>query len=537
MHRNEDNRFNIAPTVNIERSKFIIHQNHKTTFNMGKLIPFYVDTDVLPGETYKCETALFMRMQTPLYPTMDNLYIDTYYFYIPHRIVWDNWKGFNGENEHGAWKITTEYEIPMVKVTDTAIVKGQIADYFGIPKGVTGDTIMYNKLALNAYHLTWNEWFRDQNVTAPIEIDRSDNDIVHGTTSETGGEPLPVYKFHDYFTSALPEPQKGEPVSLPLGTEAPILGVGVSVASNTGASATNAIQSDGSIIPAGTQGYLLGAQWVAKSQGSGTGVAPEIYADLSQATAATINALRLATQTQRFMEKDARGGTRYTEVIRTHFGVTSPDSRQQRPEYLGGQRTPINMEQVEQTSSTDAESPLGATGAFSITTALNEDFTKSTTEHGTIIGLLCVRQQHTYQQGLNRMWTRRRRLDMYDPVLAHIGEQPIYNYEIYADGSGADLEVFGYKEAWSEYKHKPNIVTGELNSTYAQATDQWHYGDDYDSLPVLSTEWMIETKEYLDRTLLFTSENNDQFLADIEVRMIKHSPMPYHSIPGWLDHF
>lgn len=529
----------------MERSKFTIEHTHKTTFNAAKLIPFYVDADILPGDTFSITMSSIVRMTTPLKPVMDNCYMDTYFFFIPNRLVWEHWKEFNGENKNGAWTQETEYQVPMFTTPTGGAETGTIMDYMGIPIGVPN--LQFSKLPIRAYILTWNEWFRDQNVTAPLtdEIDDTDSE-ADNTLSIHGGVPLNVYKYHDYFTSALPQPQKGAPVTMPLGTTAP-----VKFADNYDNPGSNVptrwASVQGSVLNAGaynlTNNTTAGNTAGDTHQGQGvTSISGQLfisnaYTDLTQATAATINALRLSFATQRILEKDARGGTRYTEVIRQHFGVISPDARQQRPEYLGGKRVPINIQQVIQNSSTDATSPLGFTGAMSITGDTEKVVSKSFTEHGIILGLLAVRQDHTYQQGLDRQWSRRRRLDYYWPSMAHLGEQPIYLKELYAQGTDADETVFGYQERWAEYRYKPNRISGELRSTYSKPLDSWHYGDMYEDAPILSTEFLQETDEYINRTIAVNSSLQNQFIADIYMQITAVRPMPMYSIPGLIDHF
>lgn len=531
--RNAESHFAMLPKNNMERSKFVIEHTHKTTFNAAKLIPFFVEQDVLPGDTFSITMSSIVRMTTPLKPVMDNCYMDTYFFFIPNRLVWEHWKEFNGENKNGAWTQETEYQVPQFTTPTGGAQTGTIMDYMGIPVNVAG--ISFSKLPIRAYVLTWNEWFRDQNVTAPLTDETDDTDSeASNTLSIHGGVPLNVYKYHDYFTSALPQPQKGGAVSMPLGTTAPVIGNG----STTNLPITMATEPNKGMLALSVPINDASTQNI---QGtiveSGANGNTNLIADLTQATAATINALRLSFATQRILEKDARGGTRYTEVIRQHFGVISPDARQQRPEYMGGKRIPINIQQVIQNSSTDTTSPLGYTGAMSITGDTEKVFTKSFTEHGIILGLLAVRQDHTYQQGLERSWSRRRRLDFYWPSMAHLGEQPIYMKELYAKGTDADNEVFGYQERWAEYRYKPNRISGELRSTYSKPLDSWHYGDMYEDAPVLSTEFLQETDEYINRTIAVSSSLQNQFIADIYMQITAIRPMPLYSIPGLIDHF
>lgn len=543
MNRNTQSRFSINPTnLDMSRSKFDRSCQHKTTFNAGELIPIFVD-EFLPGDTFSMATSFVIRMSTPVHPVMDNLYLDLYYFSVPMRLVWEHWPEFNGENNTSAWEQETVYEIPQLTSPTDGWQQGTIAEYFGIPIGIGGLSI--NALPIRAYCLIWNEWFRDQNLQDPTYIPFDDTTIAgsNGNTYQTdavkGGFCLPVNKYHDYFTSALPEPQKGPDVLLPLGQSAKITQLDDPNVADMISPKWYDMATGNRI----TQKYLVADN--AKDTGTNAGgtinatekvVGMALQADLSNATASTINQLRLAFQTQRLYEKDARGGTRYNEIIYSHFGVTSPDARQQRPEYLGGKRIPINISQVLQTSSTDDVSPQGNTAAFSLTADSSGSFTKSFTEHGFIIGLACVRTEHTYQQGIERMWSRRKRFDFYWPVLANIGEQAILNKEIYAQGNEVDDQAFGYQEAWADYRYKPSRISGAFRSTYSKPLDSWHFGDHYSDLPTLGSTWIKETKVNIDRTLAVTSSVENQFIADFYFKNICVRPMPLYSIPGLIDH-
>lgn len=559
MNINAQSHFSVNPTsIDIKRSRFDRSTQLKTTFNAGLLIPIFVD-EVLPGDTFSMKTSVVVRMTTPIHPVMDNAYLDMYFFFVPNRIVWQHWKEFNGENTTTAWEQTTEYEIPqLTSPVSTGWTKGTIADYFGIPINIANLSV--NALPFRAYTLIWNDWFRDQNVQDPAYINLDDTTLagvntgVYQSDAQKGGLPLPVNKYHDYFTSASPEPQKGPDVLLPLGSTAPVIGNGNTIGLYSKNNETGNLHYYGLMSKAGValtgSGDLYGNEAIENPSPtpteslpslSGIGLTPiasrsGIIADLSQATASTVNQLRQAFQLQILFERDARGGTRYTEIIKSHFGVVSPDQRQQRPEYLGGKRVPINISQVLQTSSTDETSPQGNTAAFSLTGDSSDSFTKSFTEHGYVIGLCCVRTEHTYQQGLERMWSRKRRFDFYWPALANIGEQAILNKEIFAQGTSADDEAFGYQEAWAEYRYKPSRVSGAFRSTYAQTLDIWHYADYYQDQPILSDTWMRETTANIDRTLAVQSSVEDQFIADFFFRNICVRPMPMYSIPGLIDH-
>lgn len=549
MDRNTEDAYGVIDTIESPRSSWERSFNHKTSFNAGYLIPFYINMDIIPGTTIKNSTSIVCRMSTPMFPTMDNLYMDLYYFKCSKFWYWEHWRAMMGENELGAWAQEVEYTEP--KITTTSERPSTVNDmmtYIGVPMGVAN--LKYSKIAVNAYIDIWNQWFRDQNLQAPIIIDKTDANLTVDGTINTGCGLLPVQKYHDYFTSCLPEPQKGNAISTPLGGTAPVVGngqaLGIVQGNGLGHSVNNMAMNTTELylgeykstnpIAGGAAGNRMGGN------GTAVSVSPEanlsgLIADLTQATAATINALRLAFATQRILEKDARFGTRYREILRGHFGVTASDESLLTPEYLGGKRIPINIETVLQNSSTDAESPLGQTGAFSVTSDFNEDFTKSFTKDDILIGLLCVRADHTYQQGLPRQFTRERRLDRYWPSLAHIGNQPVYNYEIYAQGTEADNEIFGYKEAWQEYMYHNNRISGELLSTYTQSLDAWHYGDDYNSLPVLSDEWIREPQKFIDRTLAVQSNTSHQFIADILVKQHVSAPIPLNRVPGLIDHF
>lgn len=552
MNRNTEFHFSKNPIqLDMPRSKFDRSSQHKTTMNTGDLIPIFID-EVLPGDTMTMDIASAIRMSTPIYPVMDNAYMDIYFFAVPNRLVWEHWREFCGENRTTHWEQETEYEIPQIKSpATTGWAKGTIADYMGIPTKVPGLSI--SALPFRAYCLIWNEWFRDENLKNPCMVNLDEttqtgsNGTDYVTDAQLGGMPCKVAKYHDYFTSALPEPQKGPPVLLPLGTEAPVWAGNVNADKIPNNQAIDFIKINGTDMPtSGT--YTINREgtnpkqgFSAIREGTSTGtdepIAPiNLYADLTQATAATINQLRQAFAVQRMYEKDARGGTRYIEVIKTHFGVTSPDSRQQRPEYLGGLRTPINMDQVLQTSATDSTSPQGNTAAYSLTNFRNSLFTKSFTEHEFIIGLACIRTDNTYQQGIERLWSRKTRFDYYWPSLANIGEQAILNKEIYAQGNSADEEAFGYQEAWADYRYKPSRVSGAMRSNYEQSLDAWHYAEYYTAQPILGTTWIDESRTNVNRTIAVQDELEDQFICDFYFNMEMARPMPIYSIPGLIDH-
>lgn len=543
MNRETESHFSNLPTLDIRRSAFKRPTDHKTSFNAGDIIPIYVDSDILPGDTVEMDMASIIRMQTPIFPVMDNAYCDIYFFFVPHRIVWEHWKEFWGENNQTAWEQQIEYEIPQIEAPQGGWNTGTIADYMGLPIGVDGISVSH--LPFRAYCKIWNDWFRDENLKDPCFI-TWDETTVSGANSgdyvtyaECGALPLKAAKFHDYFTSALVSPQKGPTVNLPLG---------------------NGIVKGGTWLNAdgtdGTDTDLKGKQIAFTSSDPGSGYRYFIWGTDPDATTGrdtlenqkgislvvdtggvSINQLRQAFAIQAFYEAQARGGSRYIEFIKNIFGVTSPDGRLQRAEYLGGTRIQINMDQVLQTSSTDATSPQGNTAAFSCTVDSDSLFTHSFTEHGTLMGVAVIRTDHTYQQGIERMWSRKKWVDWYIPQFANLGEQAILNKEIYADGSSADDEVFGYQECWADYRYKPNRVSGEMRSTAAQSLDAWHYGDDYSQLPTLSSGWIDETTENVDRTISVQHQNANQFFGDFYFNATYVRPMPVYSIPAMLNHF
>lgn len=553
--RNENSRFSQLPRVNISRSKFNRDSTVKTSFNVGDLIPFYID-EVLPGDTFQVKTNLVARMQPLVSAPMDNLYLDTYYFFVPNRLVWNHWKELNGENTESAWIPETEYQVPQIQSPTGGWNIGTIADYFGIPTGISGLSV--SALPFRAYSLICNEWFRDENLKDPLETPVDDTTVVGVNTGNyitdcaKGGLPFKAAKLHDYFTSCLPGPQKGPDVTLniasgtvPVSTSSvsrSVSGVPLTLSMSdgyvnpiAGYRALYGICSESSNIMKATSGANYVQETVADA-----GIEPlNLVANFDSSGGlplVTINQLRTAFQIQRMYEKDARGGTRYTEILRSHFGVTSPDSRLQRPEYLGGQRIPININQVVQSSSSTENSPQGNVAAYSLTSESHGDFIESFTEHGFIIGLMVARYEHTYQQGINRLWSKKSRTDFYLPVLANIGEQPVLNKEIYASGTDVDDEVFGYQEAWADYRYKPSIVTGEMRSNHNKTLDSWHWADDYDVLPKLSSSWIDEDKGNIDRSLAVTSSLANQLYADIYVQNQTTRPMPVYSVPGLIDH-
>lgn len=551
MNRNVESHFSLLPKVDISRSRFDRSCSLKTSFNVGDLIPFYVD-EVLPGDTFNVKTSKVVRMQSLITPVMDNIYLDTYFFFVPNRLVWEHWREMNGENTQSAWLQQVEYEVPQLTAPEGGWNVGTLADYFGLPTGVAN--ISVNAMPFRAYGLICNEWFRDENLSDPLNIPVDDATVVGVNTGNyitdvvKGGLPFKAAKFRDYFSSCLPAPQKGPDVTIPVATAGnlPVVPLAQTVDSSLitnqpyTASFVNGNPDPDSY--AGISFDATGVQRVGKSSVGGTSDLPiinNLWAIGSAggvAQAATINQLRLAFQIQKLYERDARGGTRYIEILKSHFGVTSPDARLQRPEYLGGNRIPININQIVQQSQTTDQSPQGNPVGLSLTTDTHSDFTKSFVEHGFVIGVMVARYDHTYQQGIERFWSRKTRFDYYWPVFANIGEQAVLNQEIYAQGNEKDKEVFGYQEAWADYRYKPSRVTGEMRSQYEQSLDVWHLADDYSSLPSLSDSWIREDSSNVNRILAVSEQNANQLFADIYIRNRATRPMPMYSIPGLIDH-
>lgn len=572
MNRNSESHFAQVPHAEIQRSRFTRANNHKTTFNEGQLIPIYLD-EVLPGDTHQINMSALVRMATPIYPIMDNLWMDVYFFFVPNRLVWEHWREFNGQNNTTHWEQPVDYTIPQIKAPTVGWTKGTLADYFGLPTYTKN--ISVSALPFRAYCLIFNEWFRDQNLQDPAMVNLDDATVTgsnsgdYVTNAQLGALPLKAAKMHDYFTSALPAPQKGPDVSIPVDLsdiEAPVkTNVGINFAQPYGLKWTVV----GSTNPPESRDYNYAGIYVGTSmqqyprdegntfyginsetaKNSGVSTNPQMIAP-SNLTAIfsetspvgiTINQLRQAFALQRLYERDARGGTRYTEILKAHFGVTSPDARQQRPEYLGGYHMPININQVIQQSATDTTSPQGNTAAYSVSTMSRNLVTKSFTEHGFIMGLAVIRQDHTYQQGIRRFWSRKDRTDFYWPALANLGEQAILNKEIFAQGTKEDDEVFGYQEAWADYRYAPSYVTGAFRSNLSEderggSLDAWHLADYYSELPSLSDTWIEEGDESMNRVLAVSSEVENQFLADMYFVNKTTRPMPLYSVPGLIDH-
>lgn len=505
-------QFSMVPQAQIQRSTFDRTHGHKTTFDAGYLIPFFID-EVLPGDTFNVSATLFARLATPIKPLMDNMFLDTHWFFVPNRLVWSNWEKFCGAQDDPG--DSTDFTIPTLNDSST-ISEGSLGDYFGIPTGVSLTGI--NALPFRCYSLIYNEWFRDQNLQDSLTYQTGD------TKESVANFPLKRRgKRHDYFTACLPWPQKGDSVSIPLGTSAPIR-----TDANSG--------TDVSVYSTDDSAYrkLYAADtYVERSSVAGL-EADRLEADLTNATAATINSLRQAFQVQKLLERDARGGTRYQELVKSHFGVTGNDARFQRPEFLNSSSTPIIVNPVQQQSSTDATTPQGNLAAFGTGFSTNVGFTKSFTEHGYIMGIVSVRADLTYQQGLERMWSRQTRYDFYWPALAHIGEQAVLNKEIYAQGTGADDNVFGYQERFAEYRYKPSRISGEFRSNAATSLDLWHLSQEFGSLPTLDDTFMQETPP-VSRVVAVATE--PEFLFDSYIQMRCARPMPVYGVPGLIDHF
>lgn len=560
MSRNANSRFATNPVrLDMSRSKFPRNFSHKTTFNAGQVIPFYVD-EVLPGDTFSVRTSKVVRMQTLLTPVMDNVYLDTYFFFVPNRLVWEHWKQFMGENTESAWIPQVQYEVPQLTAPSGGWSVGTLADYMGVPTGVANLSV--NALPFRAYALIMNEWFRSENLTDPLNIP-VDDATVTGVNSGNyvsdvakGGMPYTANKFRDYFSSCLPSPQKGPDVTIQTAQlgNAPVVPMDKPVPTELFNTPYNVyIPSANDNFNAGYhagsvhQDAFGGAYWLSKTgteaidteiRNGVVGYPGNLWAQFDNTVSvATINQLRTAFQIQKFYERSARGGSRYIETLKAHFGVTSPDARLQRPEYLGGNRIPISINQVIQNSGTVQNStPLGDTGAMSLTTDVHSDFTKSFVEHGFVIGVMVARYDHTYQQGLERFWSRKSMFDYYWPEFANIGEMAVLNKEIFAQGNAKDDEVFGYQEAWADYRYKPSRVSGEMRSQYKQSLDVWHLADDYSKLPSLSDSWIREDPNPINRVLAVSDNVSNQFFCDIYVQNYTTRNMPLYSIPGLIDH-
>lgn len=551
VNRSTQHLFSQIPSTQIPRSVFDRSHGYKTTFNSGYLVPFYVD-EVLPGDSFKLTATLFARLATPIVPFMDNLYLETFFFFVPNRLVWDNWQKFNGEQKNPT--DSTDFLIPTVSGIN--VQNQTLWDYFGLPTNVN-KALNVNALPFRAYNLIFNEWFRDENLQESLKVPTGDgpDNLADYNLVRRG-------KRHDYFTSCLPWPQKGPGVEISLGGTVPVSGdvsfyrqvgsfhadSGISSVANWSDkvffketlpftigskdskwSGSNPIPFQGSFAssdPHPNQISFFAGKYGISSDG--------FAADLSKATPISINDLRQAFQIQKLYERDARGGTRYTEILRSHFGVISPDARLQRPEYLGGSSARISINPVQQTSATNETTPQGNLAAYGVVSDSFHGFSKSFVEHGYVFGFVNVRADLTYQQGLNRMWSRQGRFDFYWPVLAHLGEQAVLNKEIFAQGTADDDKVFGYQERYAEYRYYPGQITGKFRSTDPQPLDSWHLAQNFSSLPTLSAQF-IQDDPPVERVVAVTSE--PQFLFDSYIRLKCARPMPVYSVPGLVDHF
>ena len=560
LSRNAESRFAVNPThLDISRSRFDRTSTVKTSFNVGDLVPFYID-EVLPGDTFDVSTAKVVRMQPMVAPPMDDLFLDTYYFFVPNRLVWEHWQNLMGENDTTSWYPTVDYSVPQLVSPHTGGWNiGTIADYFGIPTGVPD--LYVNALPFRAYAKIVNDWFRDENIVDPAVLTTGDT-TTQGSNGdglanyEKGGKPFVAAKLHDYFSSCLPNPQKGDPVTVPVANVS--VPIDIPVTTSADILSPLSVNQPGMVLQNGPmlqsqKGYLsVAGSTVSLKQdidvdptrtisGTDEPLMPVNLRAIGNAVgsgfATSINELRMAFQMQKLLERDARGGTRYIEMIKSHFGVTSPDARLQRSEYLGGNRIRINVNQiVQQSATTTGSTPQGNPVGLSVTHDNADSFTRSFTEHGFVIGLMVARYPHTYQQGLERFWSRKSRFDYYFPVFANIGEMAVLNKELYATGTDSDNKAFGYQEAWADYRYKPSRVTGEMRSSATKSLDVWHFADYYNKLPTLSPDWIKEDKNNVDRVLAVSSKVSNQLWADIVINNRTSRPMPLYSVPGLIDH-
>lgn len=573
MNRNAESHFSLVPTITAERSTFDLSRGHSTTFDVGELVPLFCE-EILPGDTFNCTTSKVVRLQTPITPFFGNIYLDTYWFFVPRRLVWKHWREFMGENTESAWIQSNEYSIPQVEAPVGGWDVGTLADKLGVPTGVSN--ISVDACYFRGYAKIVDDWFRDQNLQDPVLIPDDDatglgtNGGDYVTDLALGGKPFTAARYHDYFSSSLPNAQKGAPVAIPVALPElmPVSARAEWIPKDAGGRIYGPESSDGPLtvpyrVPLvwtdtdpnydgdGTDGgymYFNGNQFGTAKSGAANPVEVGTYTyrmltpinlwaeSSGNAAAATINQLRMAFQVQRFLERNARSGSRYIEILKAHFNVTSPDARLQRSEYLGGNRVPLTVNQIVQTSETGT-TPQGNTAAFSLTTDLHEDFTRSFTEHGILFCLGVVRYDHYYQQGIPRMLSRKTKYDFYWPVFAHLGEQAVLNKEIYAQGTAEDDEVFGYQEHWAEYRYSRDYITGELRSSASNSLDVWHLGDDYSELPVLSADWIKEDKSNVDRVLAVQSSVSNQIIFDGYAKIYATRVMPTFSVPGLIDHY